>query len=306
MKFLNLLLILTAGAPLAAFSSGVEQAFVGTLGQVKGMVFVDRVEARSGTRVRETSVIETSPGARATLLLGDGALFHLAENTTIRVSDYSKSDGSAQSGKPSQKATLELKVGRLRGLVLDRDGSGRRDIRIRARSATMGVRGTEILVDVPQNSAESPTFFTVEGSTLVNIDGQQAPVALSSNQGVQVNAPAREDVSGGGQSGSAPVSQGISVNAASVSNVANDAGLKPPDAPRSAGDTRSLANANAPGTKPPGPPPLILPPPPSFTGPVSIPSAPQVFVDPVADGGSSRVLRVLVQPCSAAAGASCP
>ncbi len=317
--------IISLASNVSLATPGVDQDFVGTLGQVKGVVLVDGVKARSGIKVRQSSVIETEQGGRATLLLGDGALFHLAENTSIKVSEFSAGGtvGSAQS------ATLELKVGRLRGLVLDREGTGKKDIRIRARSATMGVRGTEVLVDVPQAATEPPTFFTVEGNTVVQVDGQQAPVNLAANQGVQVSASNDSANSGGSsagggsqggqkpgqaagsgaQSGTGVPSQQTgttAVTADTIASVVSDAGLKPPEAPRSAGDTRGLIAANRPDAKPQGPAPMVLPPPPSFTGPVLIPTMPPVFVDPVADGGSSRVLRILVQPCGSVAGASCP
>jgi hypothetical protein len=145
LKLLSVFTIVSLASIVSAATPGVDQDFVGTLGQVKGVVLVDGVKARSGIKVRQSSVIETEQGGRATLLLGDGALFHLAENTSMKVSEFS-AGGSAGS---AQSATLELKVGRLRGLVLDREGAGKKDIRIRARSATMGVRGTEVLVDVP-------------------------------------------------------------------------------------------------------------------------------------------------------------
>lgn len=325
LKLLLVVTLLGSRFLSASAAPGVDEDFVGTLGQVKGVVLVDGVKARSGMRVRLSSVIESKSGGRATLLLGDGALFHLAESTSIQVSEFS-AHGNASA---TQSATLELKVGRLRGLVLDRDGSGKKDIKIRARSATMGVRGTEVLVDVPQAASEPPTFFTVEGSTVVQVDGQQAPVNLAANQGVQVSAPSDSPGSGGSstgggsqsgqksgqaaatgaQSGAAGASQPsgtVAVTADTIASVVSDAGLKPPEAPRSAGDTRGLVAANRPDARPQGPAPMVLPPPPSFTGPVLIPTLPPVFVDPVADGGSSRVLRVLVQPCGATPGASCP
>jgi hypothetical protein len=163
-----------------------EGKVIGQVGLIEGMVLIDAKQVKKGAKVREGSVIEVMKDGRATLILGSGTVFNLSSESRMVVKEYGQAAGS-----DSEKAGLELSYGRTRGLILNK--GIRRDIKIRARSATMGVRGTEIFIDVPKEEARPVQFFTLEGKADVfSMPGVQ-PVALGQNQGV-AHAATKPDV----------------------------------------------------------------------------------------------------------------
>ncbi len=170
---LSLVLLAT---PVRA-ENAVDGKVIGQVGLIEGMVLIDSKQVKKGAKVREGSIIEVKKDGRATLILGSGTVFNLSSDSRMVVKEYGMATGSDQ-----EKAGLELSYGRTRGLILNK--GVRRDIKIRARSATMGVRGTEIFIDVPKDEARPVQFFTLEGKADVfSMPGVQ-PVALGQNQGV--------------------------------------------------------------------------------------------------------------------------
>jgi hypothetical protein len=150
---------------------------VGQLGQVEGDVLVDSRAVKKNASVREGSVIEVRDG-KATLLLGKGSVFHLAQNTKMVVNQFGvKGDTKEEAGE------LDLRFGRTRALILNQ-GNEKKDLKIKARAATMGVRGTEIYIDAPQNTSEPVQFFTLEGKAEVRAFAQAPVVPVNQNQGV--------------------------------------------------------------------------------------------------------------------------
>jgi hypothetical protein len=168
--------VLLLGAPVMAEESG-EAKVIGQVGLIEGKVLIDAKPVKKGAKVREGSVIEVMKDARATLILGTGTVFNLSSESRMVVKEYGLAPGS-----DVEKAGLELSYGRTRGLILNR--GTRRDIRIRTRSATMGVRGTEVFIDVPKDEARPIQFFTLEGRADVFSAPGVQPVSLGQNQGV--------------------------------------------------------------------------------------------------------------------------
>jgi hypothetical protein len=180
-KFLGVMLV--SGAAFAQDAG--ENKVVGQIGLIEGRVMIDSKPVKKGAKVREGSVIEVMKDGRATLILGTGTVFNLSSESRMVVKEYGLAAGSGE-----EKAGLELSYGRTRGLILNK--GTRRDIRIRARSATMGVRGTEVFIDVPKDDARPVQFFTLEGKADVfSVPGVQ-PVSLGQNQGV-AHAPSKPD-----------------------------------------------------------------------------------------------------------------
>lgn len=165
---------------------------VGLIGLVEGEVTVDSKPVQKNAEVHEGSVIEVKKG-HATVILGKGSVFNIAENSKMVVTQYAvKSETQGESGE------LDLKFGRTRALILNQ-GNEKKDIRIKSRAATMGVRGTEIYVDCPKDPAKPIQFFTLEGKAEVKAYPGAAPVPVAQNQGVSTSgvAPASSGNSGG-------------------------------------------------------------------------------------------------------------
>jgi hypothetical protein len=151
--------------------------FVGMVGLAEGRVLVDGKPVKKGMKVKAGAVIEVLKDAKATLILGKGTVFNLSSESRMVVRDYGLSSNSDE-----EKAGLELSYGRTRGLILNR--GAKRDIKIRARSATMGVRGTEIFIEVPKDSGLPVQFFTIQGSADVFSGPSAQPIPLAQNQGL--------------------------------------------------------------------------------------------------------------------------
>jgi hypothetical protein len=160
--------------------AGQPKRMVGTLGMIEGDVTMDSVPARNGGSVHEGAVIEVEEGGRATLLLGKGSVFHLAGGTKFVVKQYAVTVQN-EAKETNEAAELDLKFGKTRALILNQ--GGRRTIRIRSRAATMGVRGTEILVNAPKNQAEPATFVTLEGLAELRTEGRSEPILLEQSRG---------------------------------------------------------------------------------------------------------------------------
>ncbi len=165
--------IFSAGFALSAANAMAGATVVGQVGLVQGEVYLNSKAIHTGAALVEGSVIETKEG-KATLILGKGSVFHVGPDSKMVVNQYDV--------KPSEeKGELELKFGRTRALILNQ-GNEKRDLKIKARAATMGVRGTEVFVDVPKDANRPAQFFTVEGSAVVQTGAQTHTV--NQNQGV--------------------------------------------------------------------------------------------------------------------------
>ena len=179
---MNLLLFLFAFVSVSpgAFAAG---KIVGELGMVEGEVLVDSAAVQKSSKVREGSIIEVKDG-RATLLLGKGAVFHLAADSRMVINEYGINPATKVEG-----GELDLKFGRTRALILNR-GNEKKDLKIKARAATMGVRGTEIYIDAPKDSQKPIQFFTLEGKAEVKAHPAAPPVTVNQNQGVATSGAA--------------------------------------------------------------------------------------------------------------------
>ena len=184
---------------------------VGEIGMIDGSVLLDSSRAANGAKVREGSVIEVKEDSRATLLLGKGTVFHLAAGSKMIVNEF------GVVSETEEKADLDLKFGRTRALILNQ--GGKREIRIRSRAVTMGVRGTEIFIDAPKESTRPLRYFTIEGKADLQLSENAAPVPLNQNQGVSTK----------GDASAAPES--APVKGGELKSAIRDAALSPPVGP---------------------------------------------------------------------------
>jgi hypothetical protein len=169
-----------------SFAEGTGK-IVGQLGMLEGDVFIDQRMVSRNSPIREGATIEVKKG-KATLLLGTGSVFHLTANTKMVVNQFGIRKDSKKEG-----GDVNLHFGRTRALIQNK-GSETKDVRIITRMATMGVRGTEVFVDVPEDPSRPVQFFTMEGLAKVEMPSAP-PVDLKQNQGVStVKADGSGDV----------------------------------------------------------------------------------------------------------------
>ena len=148
---------------------------IGQLGLVEGEVTIDDHPAKKHSTLREGTTVEVKEG-KATLLLGSGTVFHLAANSKMVLTQFGLNQDSKKEG-----GELDLRFGRTRALIQNK-GNESKDVRIRARGATMGVRGTEIFIDVPKDSNRPAQFFTLEGKAKIDV-AKGPTVEVKQNQG---------------------------------------------------------------------------------------------------------------------------
>lgn len=237
-------LALLGAVPLGAFSGAARAESVGTLAFVQGVVLVDGVAGKSGTAVGRGSVVETRGDGKCAVLFKPDTVVHLADKAKLVVSEYLMAGGQRTTAK------LDLQRGQARALVRPSALSAQRPFRIHTRSATMGVRGTEVLVSVPANPSQPARFVTVEGRAEVSLPGSAAPpISLGANQSLSVAAPPPPSAAAGT---SGPGSSSAATGAASGGATGGPtAGAAPSaEAPRPTtldpGETQKLADAVAP------------------------------------------------------------
>ena len=247
---------------------------VGQLGMVEGEVTVDSKQVQKAAKVFEGSVIEVKAG-KATLILGKGSVFHLGADTKMVVNEF-----GVKPTTQTETGELDLKFGRTRALILNK-GAEKKDLKIKARAATMGVRGTEIYIDAPKDSQKAIQFFTLEGKAEVQAHPTAATVAVNQNQGVAASGAA--PAPGGGTAASGTTAPTMSVN-----DVKND-----------------IKNSGMSGSAPIAP--LAVPPARGGQGGLSdsfsISSVPTINLDPIQD----RNVPLTITPkfCNATSGV-CP
>ena len=178
MKILFFLILISTASFAAPTNVG---KIVGQVGLVEGDVLLDSKPVKKNAQVREGSVIEVKKG-HATVILGKGSVFNIAEDSKMVVTQYALKPGV-------EEGELDLKFGRTRALILNQ-GNDKKDIRIKSRAATMGVRGTEIYVSSPKDPAKPIQFFTLEGKAEVRAYAGATAVPVNQNQGVSASGVA--------------------------------------------------------------------------------------------------------------------
>jgi type II secretory pathway pseudopilin PulG len=207
MKLIVLLLI--AINWVSTVQAAEARKVVGQLGMVEGEVLIDSRTVKKNAPVHEGSTIEVKDG-KATLLLGKGSVFHLAQDTKMVVNEFGVKPKTNEEG-----GELDLRFGRTRALILNQ-GNEKKDLRIKARAATMGVRGTEIFIDAPKESSKPVQFFTLEGKAEVRAFAQAPTVAVNQNQGVSTSGESATTAS------KANPSAPVAVSAAAINEVKSE------------------------------------------------------------------------------------
>jgi len=149
---------------------------VGMVSQVRGEVQVDGNPAQEGTEVRSRSRIATLDG-KCILMLNEEVVIHLGAQTSIRISKAFLDDQ-----KKLENLDLYLQKGQIRGLYKKKK---RKVFKVQTRSATLGVRGTHIVVEASESDGTAPDrFLVVEGEA--DVEFGTSPLVLEGQSEVKV------------------------------------------------------------------------------------------------------------------------
>lgn len=198
---LGMVMLLVPGICLESANAALGKV-VGQVGMVEGDVSVDNNPVKKSAQVREGSVVEVKRG-KATLILGKGNVFYLGADSKMVVNAFGVAPAAAQGAQPQEAGELDLKFGRTRALIMNTSNE-KKDLKIKARAATMGVRGTEIFIDAPKDTSAPINFFTLEGKADVKTNDIAPPVPVAQNQGVSTQGAPAAGNGGTGGAGNAP------------------------------------------------------------------------------------------------------
>jgi hypothetical protein len=160
--------------------SAVEK-IAGYIGAVDGSVMIDQGTAKVGSELRVGQLVRTGYSSRTTLILGKQNVIHLGENSSLKIQDQT-------SGATTESTELDLIQGRIRAIVKQKSGL-KKTFSVRARTVVMGVRGTHIMMENPENPASTVKLHTLEGQAEVKVPGLRSPVVLNKNEGFSTLGP---------------------------------------------------------------------------------------------------------------------
>ena len=159
--------VLLLGGAAQAQTAKESRGNVGVLTTFSGSVFLNGKPVTGGSVLAIKDVIETKEGGRCTILLGRDAIVQIGSLSKMELTEIEVE---------KRRTLLSLSHGTTRALVkTERPGSTlpRREFKVRARAATMGVRGTQIYIDSPMDPNLPQRFSTFEGQAVVEL-----PVAV--------------------------------------------------------------------------------------------------------------------------------
>jgi len=154
---------------------------------------------KKGDPVSPGETIDTGTQGQVKLLLNDKTIIDLSPNTVFEVDEFRQNQGI------DRKVQVSVKKGSLRSAINKAVGE-KGHFRFKTSGTTMGVRGTEILVEaIPQGATQSESLTVISGKVelqTVNSSGTlSAPQTVSPGQSFQAqvvtSASGVAQVSGG-------------------------------------------------------------------------------------------------------------
>ena len=118
----------------------------------------------AGMEIRASDRVRTGTNARVQLLLGEGSAVKLGENAVLTIE-------RAGSGGGIYRAALNVAQGAFRFTTGAAAGNLRREVDIRVRNITAGIRGTDLW---GRSNAERDLVCLIEGRITVTADGAPA------------------------------------------------------------------------------------------------------------------------------------
>lgn len=137
-------------------------------------------DAKIGARLENGNILRTAPGSKARIVFENGDQYNVSSGTAYRVfwsKDAAKTDTKVQ-----------LMYGKLRGVV--EKGGPRGRLKVRTRSATMGVRGTDFFI--ADGGPEGGTEVTIlRGEVEVKPEAPKAkPIEVKAGFSAEIPPPA--------------------------------------------------------------------------------------------------------------------
>jgi hypothetical protein len=180
---------------LAFFAAGLlfaAQAFAAAnIANMKGDVRVGYNSATPNMRVQSGQTVSTGPGAQVTLLFDDKQQIVLNENTSFKITDYRYKADEPR----NDRVVFDLLRGALRFVTGIVGARSRDTVALRIPQATIGIRGTDFMVAlVDQSGFTSVTHGAIgvsngAGSTVFG-EGSIGSVASSSTLATSIPASA--------------------------------------------------------------------------------------------------------------------
>lgn len=176
--------LMTMGIPLSARA---QTSAIGTVVAVEGEATVELGgggEARGirqGDIIRSGDRVRTSATGKVRIVMKDESILLLGSNATL---DFGAFDYDASRG--SRSAVLNLLGGTLRAIITKLKGYGNR-FEVKTATATIGVRGTHLIVSVDPETGETQVLVIEGRVTVTNNDpSAQGPVTLGTMEQSEV------------------------------------------------------------------------------------------------------------------------
>jgi hypothetical protein len=160
--FLPLILFI----PLLALADEREECQIALVEDLAGTVVLispagDKISATSGASIQPGDLVHTAAGSWADLRLCDGTGLRVGESSRFY---YQGADNERES---FVSWAFELAQGTLRAAVVGDGKSESVKVRIRTPSASLGVRGTELVIDASDSGTSETELHTLEGEVLM-------------------------------------------------------------------------------------------------------------------------------------------
>lgn len=192
----TILLLLALSSPLYAqdftFDKESGQAvptYIAQLKDFRGQVYKKKngnlVPIKKGARFYKTDTLVTDEKSYAKIHVVDDTVLNLSENSELKFSEFKFVDKNERSG------VFDFIKGQIRALVKNK--AKKEGIQFKTKYATMGIRGTELLINVHKiKTKEIMEFALVEGSAVVSDDKNQNYQINANDRIVIVRDPALE------------------------------------------------------------------------------------------------------------------
>jgi hypothetical protein len=178
-------------APISSWAGADFARVVEVTGQAKAVINGHETQLTPGARVPAGALVETEKNSTLKLQLGDRSVLDLNPQTKMQIA--ANSDGIKTS-------VMDLDNGMIRGVVPKKADNA--IYKVRTKSATMGIRGTQFVVNVSQlpSGVIKSDFYCLQGSIKiedvsakkladVNAGSFLSVGATVTNQGVKIVEP---------------------------------------------------------------------------------------------------------------------
>lgn len=140
-----------AAALLLSAAAAQAQDAAGTINTLRGDVKIERdgqvIQAKADTKILPKDRIVTSPGASLGVTLSDNSRMAVGAKSAVALEEYAYNADSKE-GKMALRV-LRGTMGMITGLINKKEGNL---VEVRTKTATAGIRGTEFIVEVPQDA----------------------------------------------------------------------------------------------------------------------------------------------------------